>query len=101
TVWQYTHGVPDATVVSPDGYSLDNFYLKRPGAAELQLDLFGDYKSNVALYRHSKITFVKTNRPCWRDGARMIRSSCRQAPWDSSATSRPPSYAFPTPAISR
>ena len=50
TVWQYTHGVPDATAVSPDGYSLDNFYLARPGAADLQLDLFGDYKSNVALY---------------------------------------------------
>jgi pimeloyl-ACP methyl ester carboxylesterase len=50
TVWQYTHGVPDPTTVSPDGYSLDNFYLGRPGAAELQLDLFGDYKSNVALY---------------------------------------------------
>src|SRR5579863_1384933 len=50
TVWQYTHGVPDATNVSPDGYSLDNFYLGRAGAAEYQLDLFGDYKSNVALY---------------------------------------------------
>ncbi len=50
TVWQYTHGVPDASVVSPDGYTLDNFYLGRPGAAEYQLDLFGDYKSNVALY---------------------------------------------------
>jgi pimeloyl-ACP methyl ester carboxylesterase len=50
TVWQYTHGVSDATRVSPDGYSLDNFYLARPGANELQLDLFGDYKSNVALY---------------------------------------------------
>jgi pimeloyl-ACP methyl ester carboxylesterase len=50
TVWQYTHGVPDPTAVSPDGYSLDNFYLARPGADELQLDLFGDYKSNVALY---------------------------------------------------
>ena len=50
TVWQYTHGVPDPTTVSPDGYSLDNFYLGRAGAAELQLDLFGDYKSNVALY---------------------------------------------------
>src|SRR6201993_3110518 len=50
TVWQYTHGVPDATKVSPDGYSLDNFYLSRPGADEVQLDLFGDYKSNVALY---------------------------------------------------
>ncbi len=50
TVWQYTHGVSDATTVSPDGYSLDSFYLARPGAHELQLDLFGDYKSNVALY---------------------------------------------------
>jgi pimeloyl-ACP methyl ester carboxylesterase len=50
TVWQYTQGVPDATAVSPDGYSLDNFYLARPGADEVQLDLFGDYKSNVALY---------------------------------------------------
>jgi pimeloyl-ACP methyl ester carboxylesterase len=50
TVWQYTHGVPDTTRVSPDGYSLDNFYLARPGANEVQPDLFGDYKSNVALY---------------------------------------------------
>ena len=50
TVSQYTHGVSDATVISPDGYSLDNFYLARPGAHEPQLDLFGDYKTNVALY---------------------------------------------------
>jgi len=50
TIWQYTHGVPDPTTVSPDGYSLDNFYLARPGMAERQLDLFGDYKSNIALY---------------------------------------------------
>ncbi|HEX5208828.1 MAG TPA: alpha/beta hydrolase [Steroidobacteraceae bacterium] len=50
TVWQYTHGVPDPTLVSPDGFSLDNFYLARPGVDELQLDLFGDYRSNVARY---------------------------------------------------
>jgi pimeloyl-ACP methyl ester carboxylesterase len=50
TIWQYTHGVADPSSVSPDGYSLDNFYLARPGADEVQLDLFGDYKSNVALY---------------------------------------------------
>jgi pimeloyl-ACP methyl ester carboxylesterase len=50
TRWQYTHGVPDVSAVSPDGYSLDDFYLARPGADEIQLDLFGDYKSNVALY---------------------------------------------------
>ena len=50
TIWQYTHGVSDPTSVSPDGYLLDNYYLSRPGADEVQLDLFGDYKSNVELY---------------------------------------------------
>src|SRR5271166_5271885 len=50
TAWQYTHGVPDSTLVSPDGYSLDNFYLARPRADEVQLDLMSDYRSNVALY---------------------------------------------------
>jgi len=50
TRWQYTHGVPDETLVSPDGIALDNFYLGRPGADEIQLDLIGDYKSNIALY---------------------------------------------------
>jgi pimeloyl-ACP methyl ester carboxylesterase len=50
TVWQYTQGVADRASVSPDGHSLDNYYLARPGADELQLDLLGDYRSNVALY---------------------------------------------------
>src|ERR1700761_1744637 len=48
--WQYTHGVADPSLVSPDGYSLDSFYMTRPDAHEIQLDLFGDYQSNVALY---------------------------------------------------
>jgi len=62
TVWQYTHGVPDAAVVSPDGYSLDNFYLARPGVDDVQLDLFGDYKSNVALYPAFQAYF-RTHKP--------------------------------------
>jgi pimeloyl-ACP methyl ester carboxylesterase len=62
TIWQYTHGVPDATAVSPDGYSLDNFYLARPGADEVQLDLFGDYKSNVALYPAFQ-EYFRTHKP--------------------------------------
>ncbi len=62
TVWQYVHGVSDAAAVSPDGYSLDNYYLSRPGAAELQLDLFGDYKSNVALYPTFQ-KYFRTYRP--------------------------------------
>ena len=62
TAWQYTHGVPDATKVSPDGYSLDNYYLARPGADEVQLDLFGDYKSNVALYPTFQ-TYFRNHKP--------------------------------------
>ena len=40
TYWQYTHGVPDLSLVSPDGFSLDDFYLSRRGNDEVQLDLF-------------------------------------------------------------
>ena len=62
TRWQYTHGVPDPTAVSPDGYSLDDFYLARAGADEIQLDLLGDYKSNVALYPTFQ-QYFRTHRP--------------------------------------
>ena len=62
TIWQYTHGVPDTSKVSPDGYTLDNFYLSRPGADEVQLDLFGDYKSNVQLYPAFQAYF-RTHQP--------------------------------------
>jgi pimeloyl-ACP methyl ester carboxylesterase len=64
TVWQYTHGVDDVTRISPDGYSLDNYYLARPGADEVQLDLFGDYKSNVALYPTFQEYFRTHKPPC-------------------------------------
>jgi pimeloyl-ACP methyl ester carboxylesterase len=50
TLFQYTHGVADPSLVSPDGCSLDDHYLARPGAHEVQLDLLLDYASNVALY---------------------------------------------------
>jgi pimeloyl-ACP methyl ester carboxylesterase len=62
TSWQYTHGVSDTAAVSPDGQTLDNFYLARPGAAEVQLDLFGDYKSNVALYPAFQ-EYFRTHKP--------------------------------------
>jgi pimeloyl-ACP methyl ester carboxylesterase len=63
TLWQYTHGVPDTSAVSPDGYSLDDFYLARPGADEIQLDLFGDYKTNVAMYPEFQAYFRKHQPP--------------------------------------
>jgi hypothetical protein len=52
----------DEATVSPDGRSLDNFYLARPGADEIQLDLVGDYKSNVALYPTFQ-NYFRTHKP--------------------------------------
>ena len=63
TYWQYTHGVSDVTAVSPDGYSLDDFYMTRPGAHEAQLDLLGDYGSNVSLYPEFQAYFRKYQPP--------------------------------------
>jgi pimeloyl-ACP methyl ester carboxylesterase len=62
TIWQYTQGAPDVTRVSPDGYGLDNYYLARPGNDEIQLDLFLDYASNVALYPAWQ-QYFRTSRP--------------------------------------
>ena len=47
---QYVHGVPDETLVAPESYALDAALLSRPGNADIQLDLFLDYRSNVAAY---------------------------------------------------
>ncbi len=63
THWQYTHGAPDPTLVSPDGQTLDNYYLARPGADEIQLDLLGDYKSNVELYPEFQNYFRRHKPP--------------------------------------
>lgn len=59
TRWQYTHGVADESLVSPDGIALDNHYLARPGMDDVQLDLFLDYQSNVALYPAFQAYFRK------------------------------------------
>jgi pimeloyl-ACP methyl ester carboxylesterase len=63
TTFQYTHGVPDPSLVSPDGRSLDDHYLARPGADEIQLDLFKDYATNVALYPQFQEFFRKYQPP--------------------------------------
>jgi pimeloyl-ACP methyl ester carboxylesterase len=63
TLFQYTQGVADPSVVSPDGRSLDDYYLARPGAHEAQLDLLLDYASNVALYPAFQAYFRKHRPP--------------------------------------
>lgn len=61
--WQYTHGVKDVAVVSPDTYTLDAAYMARPENKEVQLDLFLDYASNVALYPQFQKYFRDTQVP--------------------------------------
>ncbi len=48
--WQYLHGVPDETVVSPDTWHHDYALVSRPGNDLVQLQLFADYATNLPLY---------------------------------------------------
>ena len=59
---QYLYGVQDATLVAPEAYELDSALLARPGNDEIQLDLFLDYASNVALYPKFQ-EYFRTKRP--------------------------------------
>jgi pimeloyl-ACP methyl ester carboxylesterase len=62
TKWQYLHGVQDETLVAPETYHLDSALMARPGNDEIQLDLFLDYASNVALYPKFQ-EYFRTRRP--------------------------------------
>jgi pimeloyl-ACP methyl ester carboxylesterase len=48
--WQYLHGVPDESVVSPDTWYHDYALVSRPGNDLVQLALFTDYATNPPLY---------------------------------------------------
>ncbi len=63
TKWQYTHGVPDTTLVSPDSWTMDQARLDRPGNQEIQLDLFYDYRTNIPLYPKWQAYFRKHQPP--------------------------------------
>ncbi len=63
TKWQYTHGVKDTSVVSPDGPAHDQFLLDREGNKEIQLDLFLSYGSNPPLYPKWQEYFRKHQPP--------------------------------------
>ena len=62
TKFQYVHGVSDETRVAPESYTLDSALLARPGNEEIQLDLFLDYASNVALYPKFQ-QYLRTAKP--------------------------------------
>jgi pimeloyl-ACP methyl ester carboxylesterase len=62
TRWQYSHGVKNPELVSPDGPAHDQFLLDRPGNDEIQLDLFLSYGSNPPLYPAWQ-SYFRTRQP--------------------------------------
>ena len=50
TKWQYTTGVRNPEVISPDNWNIDQLFLDRPGNDEIQLALFYSYCTNPPLY---------------------------------------------------
>jgi pimeloyl-ACP methyl ester carboxylesterase len=50
TWFQYHQGVTDPSLIAPETYTLDQYFLDRPGNVEIQLDLVKNYKTNVELY---------------------------------------------------
>ncbi|MFI5757286.1 alpha/beta fold hydrolase [Streptomyces sp. NPDC051569] len=60
---QYTHGVPDPSVVSPDTWVHDHACVSRPGNSEVQLKLFREYPTNVAQYPEVQEYFRRTGVP--------------------------------------
>lgn len=63
TKFQYEHGASDLSKISPDSYTLDQLFLDRSGNDAIQLDLFFDYQSNVALYPEWQAYFRKRQPP--------------------------------------
>lgn len=61
---QYAAGVPgsQAERLAPDSWTLDWELMQRPGNIDMQLDLFGDYRTNVDLYPRFQ-QFFREHRP--------------------------------------
>ncbi|MFY9915008.1 MAG: alpha/beta hydrolase [Nocardioidaceae bacterium] len=58
----YTTGHPDPSKISPDNWTTDLFFLARPHAHRVQLDLFYDYRTNAALYETWQAS-LRANQP--------------------------------------
>jgi pimeloyl-ACP methyl ester carboxylesterase len=63
TKFQYTDGVSDLSRISPDNWVHDQALLDRPGNAEIQMDLFYDYRTNLPLYPAVQAYFRKYQPP--------------------------------------
>ncbi|MGW8668647.1 alpha/beta fold hydrolase [Streptomyces niveus] len=60
--WQYLHGVPDPSLVSPDTWHHDHALVSRPGNDRVQLKLLLDYATNLPLYPRLH-AYLRDRRP--------------------------------------
>ena len=59
----YLHGAQKPELISPDNWNSDFFTtIQKPNGQQIQLDLFYDYRTNVALYPKWQ-SFLKQNQP--------------------------------------
>jgi pimeloyl-ACP methyl ester carboxylesterase len=63
TRWQYENGVTDRELLDPTTWTLDQVGLDRPGNADIQLDLFLSYGTNVPLYPEFQAFFSQYQPP--------------------------------------
>ena len=63
TIFQYTDGVADVSRISPDNWVHDQTLLDRPGNADIQMDIFYDYRTNLPLYPAIQAYFRKHQPP--------------------------------------
>ncbi len=61
--WQFTHGVRNKEVISPDTWNMDLRHLTREGNPAIQLQLFYDYQTNVPLYPRWQAYFREYQPP--------------------------------------
>lgn len=58
----YLHGHKQPELISPDNWNMDSHLMQRPGAHQVQMEFFYDYRTNVALYPEWQ-EFLRTQQP--------------------------------------
>jgi pimeloyl-ACP methyl ester carboxylesterase len=58
----YLHGHKNPELISPDNWNVDYRFMERPNARQVQMDLFYDYRTNVALYPKWQ-EFLREHKP--------------------------------------
>ena len=101
TKFQYTDGVADVSRIAPDNWVHDQALLDRPGNAEIQMDLFYDYRTNLPLYPAVQAYFRKHRPPTlivWGRTTRFFRPTARIR---TNATCPTSNFTSSTPATLR